>query len=157
MKKIILYTLIFLSPIIQAKSKLNEKGIFIKEKYMTETILNKNVFDIPEDDLLVQDVPFGLVVVSHKISREKLPIRFLYREQPSQEYPDSGWRFFSGYEDNEYTNNSNNFSIYSLTRLANYQPEISGDMLYSPIGSVFEKRPESDQFEKVSDWSIPKE
>lgn len=157
MKRIMLYLLILLSPIIQAKSKLNEKEIFSKEKSMTKIILNKNVFDIPEDDLLVQDVPPGLVIVSHKISHEKLPIRFLYREQPSREYPDSGWRFFSGYEDNEYTNNSNNFSIYSLTRLANYQPEISGDMLYSPVGSVFEKRPDNDQFEKISDWSIPKE
>ncbi len=124
---------------------------------MTEKTLNKNAFDIAEDDLLVEDVPFGLVIVSHKISQEKLPIRFLYREKPSQSYPDSGWRFFSGYEDEKYTNNPDNFSIYSLTRLANFQPEISGDMLYSLIGSVFEKKPGSDQFEAVSDWPIPNE
>ncbi|VEI75944.1 Protein of uncharacterised function (DUF2185) [Mannheimia haemolytica] len=124
---------------------------------MTEILLNKDAFNIAEDDLLVKDVPYGLAVVSHKISDEKLPIRFLYREEPSSDYPDSGWRLFSGYEDDEYTNNPENFSIYSLTRLANFQPEIDGDMLYSPIGSVFEKTPNSDQFELVSDWSIPNE
>lgn len=124
---------------------------------MTETLLNINAFDTAEDDLLVEDVPYGLAIVSHKISEEKFPIRFLYREEPSTNYPDSGWRFFSGYEDDEYTNNPDNFSIYSLTRLANFQPEISGDMLYSPVGSVFEKTPDSDQFEAISDWSIPNE
>lgn len=110
-----------------------------------------DVFEIPEDELLVQDVPYGLAVVSHKISKEKLPIRFLYREEPRTDLPDSGWRMFSGYEDQEYTNNPDNFSLYSLTRLANYQPEISGDMLYSDVGSAFEKTPDSDKFVLVTD------
>lgn len=43
-----------------------------------------NIFDLdafPEDDLLVTDAPVGwYAIVSHKIVKEGLPIRFMYRE-----------------------------------------------------------------------------
>lgn len=43
-----------------------------------------NIFDLdafPEDDLLVTDAPVGwYAIVSHKIVKEGLPVRFMYRE-----------------------------------------------------------------------------
>ena len=87
--------------------------------------MNKNIFDVPEGDLPVQDAPFGwYAIVSNKIVKEKLEIRFLYRESPPENatFPDSGWRVFSGYENEEYTNNPDNFTVCSLMRIANYQP-----------------------------------
>lgn len=46
----------------------------------------------------------------------------MYREKPSDRLSfDSGWRVFSGTETQEYADNPNNFAVYSLTRLVNYQ------------------------------------
>ena len=104
-----------------------------------------NIFDLdafPEDDLLVTDAPVGwYAIVSHKIVKERLPVRFMYREHQGNLPFDSGWRVFSGTEDNEYTNNPENFSFHSLTRLTHYQADV-GELFWADIGSVFEKKKE---------------
>lgn len=104
-----------------------------------------NIFDhdaFPEDDLLVKDTPVGwYAIVSHKIVEEGLPIRFMYREHQGDLPFDSGWRVFSGTEDDEYMNNSENFSFQSLTRLTHYQADV-GELFWADIGSVFEKKKE---------------
>ena len=61
----------------------------------------------------------------------------MYRENPSNE-SDSGWRFFAGNEDEEYTNNPDNFSIFDLNTICNYDRTII-PYLESEIGSSFEK------------------
>lgn len=104
-----------------------------------------NIFDLdafPEDDLLVTDAPVGwYAIVSHKIVKEGLPVRFMYREHQGNLPFDSGWRVFSGTEDNEYTNNPENFSFHSLMRLTHYQADV-GELFWADIGSVFEKKKE---------------
>lgn len=113
-----------------------------------------NIFDLdafPEDDLLVTDAPVGwYAIVSHKIVKEGLPVRFMYREHQENLPFDSGWRVFSGTEDNEYTNNPENFSFHSLTRLTHYQADV-GEPFWADIGSVFEKKEGEDCFSPVAD------
>ena len=115
-----------------------------------------NIFDLdvfPEDGLLVTDAPVGwYAIVSHKIVKEGLPIRFMYREYQGNLPFDSGLRVFSGTEDNEYTNNPENFSFHSLTRLTHYQADV-GELFWMDIGSVFEKKEGEDCFSPVADWS----
>ncbi len=115
------------------------------------------IFALPEEALQVKDVPEGYAIVSDKVAKEGLPVRFLYREDPDAAFPpDSGWRAFSGYEDDAYCNHADNFHFYSLVRLANYQPELA-ELLHSPAGSVFEKALEQERFAAVLDWEIPQE
>lgn len=51
-------------------------------------------------------------------------------------FPDSGWRFFAGDEDEQYTNDPNNFHIFDLNTICNYDDSII-DFLNSPFGSAF--------------------
>ena len=53
-------------------------------------------------------------------------VGYMYRERPDvgAGFFDSGWRFFSGLESDEYANNSDNVAIYDVNTIANYDPEI---------------------------------
>jgi hypothetical protein len=97
----------------------------------------------------------GGCVASDLITVEGYPVRFMYRESPDND-ADSGWRFMSGFEDDEYTSNSNNFEMYDINTIANYDPSIV-PFLDSPIGSAFEKTTEAERFVRVSDWEVPAE
>jgi hypothetical protein len=63
----------------------------------------------------------------------------MYRE--AQDFPeDSGWRFFSGTETDEFANDPRNVSIYDVNTIANYDPEIV-PLLAAPTGSAFAREP----------------
>jgi hypothetical protein len=96
---------------------------------------------------------YGGCVASDRITVEGYPVRFMYREAPRNDI-DSGWTFFSGFEDDEYINNPDNYAVYDVNTIANYDPSII-PLLDSAIGSVFEKTPESERFVRISDWKIP--
>jgi hypothetical protein len=96
---------------------------------------------------------YGGYVASDRITVEGYPVRFMYREAPRNDI-DSGWTFFSGFEDDEYINNPDNYAVYDVNTIANYDPSII-PLLDSAIGSVFEKTPESEWFVRISDWKIP--
>ena len=92
----------------------------------------------------------GGCVASDRITVEGLPVRFMYRGPPARP-EDSGWSFFSGInEDDEYMNNPDNFEIYDVNTLANYDPTIL-PFVDSPVGSVFERV--EDEWVAVKDWS----
>lgn len=76
----------------------------------------------------------------------------MYREQPSNDKPDSGWRFMAGNEDNEYMNNSNNHHIFAINTICNYDRNII-PYLKSKIGSAY-IRVNSNKFE-IDDGSKP--
>ena len=96
---------------------------------------------------------YGGCISSDMITVEGYPVRFMYREGPSNDI-DSGWRFMSGFEDDQYMSNPDNHAIYDVNTIANYDPSII-PFLDSPIGSVFEKTTESERFAPVTDWEIP--
>ena len=96
---------------------------------------------------------YGGCVSSDMITVEGYPVRFMYRESPSNDI-DSGWRFFSGFEDDQYMSNPSNHAVYDVNTIANYDPSII-PLLDSPIGSAFEKTTESERFMRVTDWEIP--
>lgn len=80
----------------------------------------------------------GGCIVSNKITKEGCKVGFMYRENPSDNFFDSGWRFFSGDETEEYCNDSNNFNVFELNTVCNYDISIK-DKLESPVGSSFIK------------------
>ena len=79
----------------------------------------------------------GSCIASDTITVEGQKVGYMYRENPSND-TDSGWRFFSGNEDEEYTNNSNNFEIYDLNTICNYDQSII-PYLNAEINSKFSR------------------
>lgn len=75
----------------------------------------------------------GYVIASHEITKLGKPICYFYREEPIDEN-DSGWRFFSGDETQEYADNADNFSMYNATSIIEVEPKITEFLgLSSPV------------------------
>lgn len=64
-------------------------------------------------------------------------VGFMYRQEPEFK-ADSGWRFLSGSESQEYLDNADHLTICDVNTIANYDPEIIPP-LDAPIGSAFER------------------
>jgi hypothetical protein len=92
---------------------------------------------------------YGACFASDRITVDGMKAGFCYREAPDFE-ADSGWRFFAGDESQEYTDNEENFGIYSVNTIANYDPEII-PLLDAPEGAAF-ARDGDGRFALVPDW-----
>lgn len=51
-------------------------------------------------------------------------IGYMYRDDPSPDHPDSGWRFFHGDETDDYANNPDNIQVVSLNTVCNLNPTV---------------------------------
>ena len=71
-------------------------------------------------------------------------VGYMYREEPGFD-ADSGWRFLSGTESQEYLDDPENLQIYNVNTIANYDPDII-PFLDQPIGSAFERRQITERF-----------
>jgi len=83
------------------------------------------------------------------ITVEGKDVGFMYRDRPINDI-DSGWRFFSGDEDETYINNNDNTSFYNVNTIANYDPSIIA-YLNEPIGTVWERIPKTNKFRRT-EW-----
>lgn len=88
-------------------------------------------------------------VAAKTVTEQGLPVGFLYREEPVFEH-DSGWRFFTGEESDEYTDNPDNFTVCSLSDITRNNPGIAA-LLTRPEGSAWEWDEEGG-FQAVADW-----
>jgi hypothetical protein len=112
--------------------------------------LTRKNFKLAAADIKPLKLGLGGCIASDRITVEGFPVRFMYREQPTRP-DDSGWNFFSGInEDDEYMNNPDNFAVYDVNTIANYDPTIL-PFVDSPVGSVFERL--EDRWLPVKDWS----
>jgi hypothetical protein len=57
----------------------------------------------------------------------------------------TGWSFMSGEETQEYADNPDNWAIYEVNTVANYDPDII-PFLDSPCGSAFGRDPDTGKF-----------
>ena len=73
---------------------------------------------------------------SDKITKEGFKVGYMYREEPDEGVPDSGWRFIAGDEDDEYINNPNNLHFFTINTICNYDRDII-PYLKSQIGSAY--------------------
>lgn len=91
---------------------------------MSEYKLNRNGYiDIEIEDLYETNENAGCIV-SNRITKDGYKVGYMYREEASDVYPDSGWRFFAGDEDEEYSNDPDNFAIFNLNTICNYDQDI---------------------------------
>lgn len=66
-------------------------------------------------------------------------VGYMYREAPDF-VDDSGWRFFSGAETQESTDEPGHFEIYEVNTVANYDPDVVVH-LDAPVGASFVRDP----------------
>jgi len=97
----------------------------------------------------IKDLITGLggCLASIRITVDGAKVRFMYREEPDNEF-DSGWRFMAGDEDDEFLDNPDNCEVYDVNTIANYDPSIIS-YLKAPIGSAFEREDAADDFEEI--------
>lgn len=107
-------------------------------------------FRLSKDEIRPLAEGVGSCIATDMITVDGYPVRFMYREAPDND-TDSGWRFFSGYEDDAYVDDPSNHAVYDVNTIANYDPSII-PFLEATEGSAFEKTPESERFLAVTDW-----
>lgn len=66
---------------------------------------------------------YGSCIATKMITQNGKCVNYMYREEPDNDV-DSGWRFFSGYETDEYVNNPKNSEVYDVNTIVNYSPDI---------------------------------
>ncbi len=101
-------------------------------------------FKLSEEEIRPLVEGHGVCFATDYITVDGLPVRYMYREEPSDD-THSGWVFMSGTEDQEYVDNLENINIYHVNTIANYDSSII-PLLDAPIGSCFGKTPKSDKF-----------
>lgn len=75
-------------------------------------------------------------IVSRQIARDGWKIGFMQRENPQNEQ-DSGWIFYSGREDDNYTADPKNFVVAEVGYVCNYWDNDAFKLISSPVGSRF--------------------
>lgn len=98
----------------------------------------------------------GACIASDMITVRGKPVGFMYREQDLHNEADSGWRFLSGLEDQDYMDDADNHGVYDVNTIANHDPTII-PFLDAPAGSVFERTPGARDFRPVDDWEPPED
>lgn len=94
-----------------------------------------------------------LALVSRLIFDEKLPVRFMYKTVP-EHLNDTGWRLFSGYEDDEFLQDEvANLTPVPLEKLYGMDASLEEKLAFN-AGTVWERAPGSD-WERVYDFRIP--
>ncbi|MDJ0708829.1 MAG: DUF2185 domain-containing protein [Woeseiaceae bacterium] len=78
---------------------------------------------------------YGGCFATDQITVEGKKVGYMYREETDRP-EDSGWRFFSGEETQDYVDNLENTGVYDVNTIANYDPTII-PFLDAPPGSKF--------------------
>ncbi len=90
-------------------------------------------------------------LVSELCFQKNETIRFIYHEQPDNN-EDSGWRIFTGNENEEYTNDYRNIQIMKIVDLL-----ARDNTLFEPIKNgkyvAFERNEKDSQWTIVEDWN----
>lgn len=90
---------------------------------------------VPEQREWVPVYPGNPACYVSKKALEK-GVKYMYRDTPSEDHPDSGWRFFYGDESDEYTNDPDNIKLENLNSICNLHPSILA-YLEAPAGSAY--------------------
>ena len=97
---------------------------------------------------------FGYVLASRRLVEERLPVLFMYRETPSG--ADSGWRFFSGLEDQAYVDDPANIAIYDVRTILDVDRSVAPYLSAGP-GSALEREDEFQPFRFADDFGFAPE
>lgn len=104
-------------------------------------------FKLKNDQIKPLITGLGGCLATDHITVDGNPVMYMYRETPKNT-EDSGWRFFSGAEDDEYMANKSNHGVYDTNTIANYDPSII-PYLNAKVGSAFERDETTSGFDEV--------
>lgn len=109
--------------------------------------MSQKKYAIPKENIkkLVPDM--GGAFATDQIMVDGKKIGYMYREKPDRP-DDSGWRFFSGDEDQSYVDDPSHTAIYAVNTLANYDPDIIPYLNIAPP-CAFEKIKGSSKYRMV--------
>ena len=93
------------------------------------------------------EIPAGYVLAPKRLVEGKLPVCYMYREAPDNNQ-DTGWRFFSGSETDEYVNDPDNIGLYDIQTIMNNDKDVI-PYLSAPYGSAYERAGKSQPFSAV--------
>ncbi|MGE4157515.1 MAG: DUF2185 domain-containing protein [Planctomycetota bacterium] len=99
---------------------------------------------VPEDQLCI---------VSKYISEHGKRINYFYRYAPEFD-GDTGWRFLSGYENEKYAEDQDNFERCTLNIVCNFDPNVI-NFLSHPAGTKIERSNKTGRFVKDQSEDIP--
>jgi hypothetical protein len=85
-------------------------------------------------------------LVSNRILRDGAPVGWIYREHA--ELDDSGWRVYSGDEDQQYADDASNFDLVPLQDLLRVDPTLKR-IISAPVGAAYERRRGETGFRQV--------
>ena len=97
----------------------------------------RKIFKLKPHEIAPLALGLGGCLATDRIVVDGAKVGYMYREEPSREQ-DSGWRFFSGDEDENYMANNSRHGVYDVNTIVNYDPDIF-PLLDSPFGSRFER------------------
>ncbi len=106
-------------------------------------------FKIKVEDIKDLVSHMGYSIVSNTITMDGLPVGYMYREEPGNK-DDSGWRFLSGTETQEYVDDEGNSKVFDVNTVANYDPAII-PYLKMPYGTELERVEGKDEFQQITD------
>lgn len=91
----------------------------------------------------------GGCFITDRVTVDGRKIGYMYREQANRP-EDSGWRFFSGDESQEYIDDLSHTDVYAANTAANYDPDII-PYLGTPAPCAFEKVEGGHKYQRVED------
>ncbi|MDR1923433.1 MAG: DUF2185 domain-containing protein [Planctomycetaceae bacterium] len=109
-----------------------------------------------EDQIKPLALGRGSCFASDMITVEAFKVGFLYRQESDFE-GDSGWRFLTGFESDQYMDDGKNFALFDINWIVNCDPEIL-PYLDEPVGSAFGRDPsQGNKFVEVKDFDTKDE
>ena len=106
-------------------------------------------YKLSKDKIAPLVLGMGGCLATDSITVEGHPVGYMYREKPKNP-TDSGWRFFSGFEDDAYMANKDNHAVYDVNTIANYDPSII-PYLSASVGKAFERSDTSSAFNEIAE------
>jgi hypothetical protein len=114
----------------------------------------KPKFKLSPDEIKPLTKDTGYCLATNMITVEGKKINFMYKEiLPNSKPNNSGWNFFSGDENQDYTKDSQNIQLFDVNTIANYDPDII-PFLESSDRTAFERNPKTGKFEQVFDFKF---
>jgi hypothetical protein len=111
--------------------------------------MKQRVFKLKANEIKPLVPGRGGCIATDLITVQGERVGYMYREDPDPEKAtDSGWRFFSGTEDDDYANDPDNLQFYDVNTIANYDPEII-PFLDAAVPSAFARDGETGKFVEV--------
>ncbi|MDR2632063.1 MAG: DUF2185 domain-containing protein [Treponema sp.] len=145
---------------VSKKNSITYKGILLNEPIFIKDLKVNDIIEFSADNIaqiiIKNDDPRWLdayeqfTLVSKMYFENKGIINFLYREEPDNK-DDSGWRMFTGLENDDYANDPQNIKMIKVAYLLDHDPSLL-EPLKNGYNIAYERDNEKSKWKKVEDW-----